>query len=135
MSQQPNADDYDPSEQDKDYYRHRLSGNLGWMVRRGGREMIRLDRPQEEILFHYRAADWDAEDRPRQLGPGQAARVAFEAYKALCAITGKPNRAKMEWHSMSEQARVDFSTKGPRNPTQLEKKLWEAVVQTLAEFS
>jgi hypothetical protein len=134
MSLQPN-DNLDPNEQDRQYYRNARTGNLGWLVRRDGHDMIRLDRPQEEILFPFSAGEWELEDRPRALGPGVAARIAFEAYKALCHVTGKPNRAKMEWHTMSEQARIDFTKKGPKNPTELESRLWLAITKTLAEFS
>jgi hypothetical protein len=128
---------FDPTEGEKTFFRHRETGNLGWRVVRDGVEFVRLDRPMEEILFPLlRHKDgtpilWAEEDRPRLLGPGQAARISFEAYKALCAVTGKPTRAAAEWISMSEQARIDYSQKGPRNGTPLEMQLHRAIMGVL----
>jgi hypothetical protein len=133
--------DFDPLEEDRVYVRNIVNGNLGWLVRRDGREMVRLDRPMEEILFPMvrlpdgEPKDWAQESRPRAIGPGVAARIAFEAHRALCAALGKHMKAKAEWLSLSENARHDFITKGPRNGTPIEVKLWDAILKVLAEDS
>lgn len=132
---------WDPIEEEKTYYRNEQSGQLAWVVRREGKEFMRLDRPSEEILLPCRRnaegcpSGWKEEARPRLLGPGVIGRIAFEAYKALCGATGKAMRAKMEWLSLSEAARHDFIVRGPKNATPLERALWEAMSKVLKEQS
>lgn len=127
--------DWDPAENEREYFKHRQSGQLGWLVKREGKEAVRLDRPMQDITIPYSEATWTAEERPRLLNAQQCAQVSFAAYKALCVLTGKHERSAVEWANMSEDVRLQFAKDGPRHANELEMRLHVNIMSILKKYS
>jgi hypothetical protein len=106
---------WDPKPEERKYFRNSRSGNLGYLVRRAGKDMIRLDRPNEEILSPYTPGQglWEPDHDYGAMSVLQMARVAFEADKQLCYYLGMHEQAKKEWLSLTDEQRQLWMTQGP----------------------
>lgn len=107
---------YDPPEAQRELVRSAATGELGWLVRRSGESMVRLDRPNQEILRRYVSAEWLPEVPQRPLARAQLARVAFEADRELCRSLGAYAHSMRTWQRMDEHQRKVWSEKGPTSP-------------------
>lgn len=107
---------YDPPPEQRELVRSASTGELGWLVRRSGESMVRLDRPNQEILKRYVASEWLAEVPQRPLARQQLARVAFEADRELCRSLGAYAHALRTWGRMDDHARKVWAEKGPDSP-------------------
>lgn len=103
--------DWDPQPSERTYYRSREDGQRGWLVKRDGKDMVRLDRASEVIILPI-----DKFDPDRQLhvmSKHQAAKIAFVADRALCAATGDYKASKVDWLDLTDKQRIKFMNNGP----------------------
>jgi hypothetical protein len=108
--------DFDPRPEQRELVRSASTGELGWLVRRSGESMVRLDRPNQEILKRYVAGEWLPEVPQRPLARQQLARVAFEADRELCRSLGAYAHALRTWSRMDDHQRKVWAEKGPDSP-------------------
>src|SRR6476646_6409785 len=128
------AADWDPpSPAHRELYRSAQTGELGYLVRRGGLSMMRLDNPRQEVLRRYAPGEWLAEVVQRPLAAIHAARVAFEADRALCRELGLHAHAKREWGKLRDGERQMYMTNGPRTPP-ARVALYASVMAAMAHF-
>lgn len=122
--------DWDPPEHERQYFRSAQTGDRGWMVRRGGKDTIKLDRKAEVIERTFFPGDWveESPDVP-DFTAIQIAQVTFEADKALCRQMGDAKKAKREWLNLSDDQRIQWMNEGPVEPRR--KKLYAAVKKAL----
>jgi hypothetical protein len=115
---EPQEADWDPkTEAARQLVRSAQTGELGYLVRRGGASMVKLDRPNSpEILRRYTPGDWLPEDTQRPLAALHAARIAFEADKALCRELGMRAHSMRDWAKLRDGERQLFTTTGPKSP-------------------
>lgn len=96
------------------YYRHKDTGDLGYLVQVDGRPKIRLDRPNQVMLRPFSDQVWVPDDTARTLQPMQKATVAFMADKQLCLVLGLASEAKRDWTRMRDSERIEWLRNGPR---------------------
>lgn len=120
-------------DESKTYYRHRLTGDRGYLVERGDKTFIRLDRPAEVIERPFVIGEWIEEFELRNFTEVQMATVAFEADKKLCLFLGLPGEASAVWLNMSEQKRISFMREGPKAPA-IRCELWESIMTVLRKY-
>jgi hypothetical protein len=125
--------DYDPLPSARKLVRHRQSGDLGYLVKRSGKLMVRLDRPAQEILRKYGTDEWADEEQVLPLAKIHAARVAFEADKALCGALSMHQHSRKEWMKLSEQERHRWMATGPVEPLS-RTALYRAVMDVLKPY-
>ncbi len=123
--------DWDPPQHERLYFRSADSGQLGWQVVRQGRVMVKLDRPNEDIVRPYNAADWRPEKEHRPITRAQAAQVAYEADKKLCALLGYHDPRRKDWQTLHEDARIKFVEEGPSGPPVARGDLFRAIMTAL----
>lgn len=116
--------DWEPRAHERRYLRNTTTGDLGWFVRRGGRDCVRLDRPNEEIVRTYHANEWSWEDEERPVSEHQIAKMCFEADKALCAILGLTAEARASWLDLNDEGRLFWMKEGPSEPKK-RRQLWK----------
>lgn len=122
-------DHWDPKPDERLLYRHHQTGDLGWLVRRDGRDMIRLDRPQE-IVKPFRKEEWVEENEFKPFNLHQVAVLAFKSDCELARMQGNHKDSRREWMSMPEQKRIQFMQNGPDEST-LRSELWSAIMKVL----
>lgn len=127
-------DHYDPPDHERVFYRHTTTGDLGWMVRREGKDHIRLDRPSHEIVRLFKPADWIEEREHRPLTRLQLTQIAFEADKKLCFFLGKHDLARREWLNLKDEDRIAWSQHGPGSGGG-RRELFDAVMSSLARLA
>jgi hypothetical protein len=126
--------DWDPTPAERAYYRSHKDGQRAYLVRRNGKDMLRLDRPMEEIL-HQLDGNWQADVSIPPLSVHAIAAVAFAADRALCKATGVQLKAHQgEWLSMKEQARIDWMNEGPKTGD-IRDDLYDAIMGTLRKLT
>jgi hypothetical protein len=125
--------DWDPRKEQREYVRNAQTGDLGWIVRRSGKPMVKLDRPNQEILRRYIPSEWVPEETQRPLAQIHAARVAFAADCELCRALGLPLHAKRKWAELSEGERAMFTKNGPEKP-QARQVLFKSVMDGMSGF-
>lgn len=125
--------DWDPELGMREWYTHRSTGDRGFMVRRGGKEMIRLDRPMDPHAVRPMSADWLRDEGWRPITVHQRAQVAFEADRALCRALGMHEDAKKNWNELSDGARMRWTTTGPLEEPRA--GLWEAIMEELRDLA
>lgn len=102
----------DPVGDERVWYRHVREGNRGFMVERNGRQCIKLDRPNEEIVLPYREHEWQLDRESRPLNKHQAGRVAYEADLAARIALGD-HAPRKDWLSLTDEQRIVWMAKGP----------------------
>ena len=107
--------DWNPPDNKRTYYRRSTDGQLGWLVRRAGRQMIRLDRPDEQIRALV-DGEWVPDREHRPLNRGQVAQVCFAADRALCLALGLHKEAKREWIELRQEDKKVWLHEGPPTP-------------------
>lgn len=134
MSEAADLDpDWDPPKASRVYLRNVQTGELGWLVRRGGKSVVKLDRANQEVTRRYLQSEWQAEAAQRPLAPIHAARIAFEADRALCRDIGLPLHAKRDWGGLRDGERQLFIKNGPKEPL-VRKQLFEAIMSAMKPY-
>lgn len=126
--------EFEPEEDQREWYRDRDSGDLGWLVRREGKSMIRLDRPMQEIIKPFRKNKWELEKQSRPMNKFQVTQVAFEADRKLCLVLGLHDKARREWLSLSDNQRIEWEREGPTSPLS-RMTLYRAIKKALAPLT
>lgn len=133
--------DWDPKPDERVYYRSSADGQRAYLVRRNGKDMLRLDRPMEEILHPVSKVDgavggpWTPDVQIHPLTAHAVAKIAFVADRALCAAMGQPVLAKhADWLSQKEQVRIDFMENGP-DTGDVRDDLYDAIMGTLKKLT
>jgi hypothetical protein len=101
------------------YYRHKQTGDRGYLVTVDGKQHIRYDRPFDPTTSLWdgpQQANWELDKHPEPFSIGQAISVVFEADRALCNILGLYGEGRRSWQSMIEKDRVKFILEGPKEP-------------------
>lgn len=122
-------DHWDPEPHERTYYRHMRTGDLAYMVRREGADVLRYDRPNEEILRKI-TGEWQREAERVPYSKHQVAAVAFAADRALCAMMGQHKESREQWSSLHEKERLEYMKHGPRAGG-VRDRLWSAIFQLL----
>lgn len=112
MTTTTEAAEWDPFPADREWFRNRQTGDRGYLVRRSGKTVIRLDRPAQELIF-AKSDDWIADEYGSLLLESQAAAVAFAADREVCRAVGLHIESRRGWHDLSDQERIKFLTDGP----------------------
>jgi hypothetical protein len=133
MTAEFDADNFDPPEYERMYFRHEKTGDLGYIVRRGGKDMIRMDRPNEELIRPM-GQSWLPEKEARKMNRSQVAQVAFEADKRLCLFLGDGERARREWASLSDRERIAWMNRGPKSPLP-RLRLYRSIMTALKDYA
>lgn len=133
MTEPDDADWDPPSPAARQLVRSAQTGELGYLVRRGGASMVKLDNPNQEILRRYTPADWLAEDTQRPLALIHVARYAFEADKLLCRDLGMVQHSLRSWDKLREGERQMFLKEGPKKPP-ARAVLYRSIMTAMKEF-
>ncbi len=123
-------DHWDPTPHQRQWYSHRDTGERGYVVRRGGEDVIRENKVQYEVI-HKLDHNWKEDKEHRPLNMAQLAQVAFIADQQLCRSIGLHDVARKEWAHLLEQEKAEWiNGKGPKGPkirVRLFQKVWEAL--------
>jgi hypothetical protein len=111
----------------KRFYRRRSDGQLGYMVERHGREMIKLDRKHDEVE-PFSTAKWEPVSADRPISKAQVARIAFDADRALCKMLALHGEARKEWIGLSEQERIAWVSNGPPAEPPMRQEFYKLIV-------
>jgi hypothetical protein len=120
--------------EERTYYRHKQTGDKGYLVTVGGEKHIKYDRPYDPTTMKFNEAEWDLDKHPEPFSIGQAITVAFEADRALCNILGLYGEGRRSWQSMTEKDRVKFILDGPKEPP-IRIEIYKALRKILAPLT
>lgn len=135
-----NKDTWDPAPTQREYFRHRLTGDLGWLVRREGREAMRFDRGDFDQTVQVRrddkgvVVDWNAEKPPSPLNDYHVGMIAFVADVELQRHTGDIGRVK-KWIDMREEDRLRWIRQGPTEDNPLRRAVYDAIRGALEPYA
>ena len=124
--------DWDPAPQEKEWYREAATGELGWLVKRGGVERIKLNRPAEDIVRPFRQGEWVPEQERRPLTIAQVAEIAFVADNRLVTFIGNPGLKKL-WWDLNDEEKIWWMEKGPSKQPQ-QAALYKAITDAMRPF-
>lgn len=106
-------DDWDPKPHERQWYRHSITGDRGFLVRKDGKDFIRSDNPGEVNDKIFRPSDWMADHQERPLTAFHVAQICFEADKKYRFYMGSPKAMKENWLDLSEEKRILWMQRGP----------------------
>lgn len=121
----------DPPPGKRIYVRSDGTGQLGWLVRRGGEIMVKYDRPNQDIVVKHSAA-WVQIVDHRPCSHAQIVQVAFEADKMLLKLLGMHDKARKEFRDLAEKQLVAWLEEGPKNPP-IRSILYRTILDVLSE--
>jgi len=128
-----NDPDWEPPEGERTWYRHTHSGNKGYLCRRNGKQMIRLDRPMDPTAIEtFNSSAWLIEREDRPCTALQTTQIAYEADQALCKALSLYAKRK-EWIMLDEKMRIAWKKTGPKKP-EIREKLYAAIRGVLKEI-
>jgi hypothetical protein len=128
------APDWDPPPGKRTYYRHAVDGQLGWLVRRGGREMIRLDRGEAEVLRHMVEGQWVPDKEHRPLNKATVAKICHAADRELCFALGEHGKAQPDWNDLKQEEKREWMLVGPKSPV-VRAVIYARIKDALAELT
>lgn len=106
--------DWEPDPVQREWWQHFRTGDKGWLVRRDGKDMIRMHRgPHVEDLRPFNAREWVPVETPSRLTEDAIARIAWEADCGLLRQLGRYEEAKRDWISLTHKERRGFIQHGP----------------------
>lgn len=122
------SDNWDPSPTLRTWYSHVTTGDRGYLVRRNGKDAVRLDRgPTVEIIKPLNK-EWQPDEERRPISRGALARVAYVAHQAFCRALGEHEAARTEWESLSDQERQCWlDGTGPDGPIDETVRLYQLI--------
>lgn len=126
------ASNWDPSPQEREWYREVMTGDLGYLVRRDGVDRIKLDRTQEEIIRPFRPGEWTPEKEHRPMTVAQVAEICFLADRRLITFTHNPG-LKKAWHDLKEEEKIAWMDKGPTKDP-MRKALYQGITEALRPY-
>jgi hypothetical protein len=111
-------------------FRSSKDGELGTLVIRDGKEFIRLNRPNEEVLRPYlNGIEWIPDVERRPISKAQLASICFEADLQLCKVLGIMPKKK-NWLDLTDGERITWMEKGPvKDPERA--VVWKALMTVL----
>lgn len=109
-------DNWDPEPWQRIYVRHARTSDLGYLVRRDGRDVVRLDRVNQEVVQDYDPHTWTTESSYRPVSHVQVVQIAFVADQLLLKALGEHQKARKSWHELSERQRKAWLEGGPTDP-------------------
>lgn len=127
-------DHWDPLPAERQYYRSTSDGNLGWLVRRDGKDRIRLDRPNQEIVKPFEQGKWIEEQEWKPFSRTQVSHFAWDCDIRLCKMLGLYQEAKREWLSLRDEERIEWMKSGP-GPGNLRAEIYAAIMDVLRKHS
>ena len=128
------AEHWNPKEHERQYFTHQLTGDRGYLVRREGRDVIRLDRGSHEDIRTYNQHDWKPDETYRPLTRMHLAAIAFGADRVLCGYVGRHEQARKEWLSLRDEERAKWLKDGPPGPV-ARKKLFDLIMSAGEELN
>ena len=126
-------DKWDPEPHEKQWFQDAMTGDRGWLVRREGKDCIRLDRPNMDHWRPYKQGEWKPLKEHRPFSRGQITQVAFVADRMLLKIRGDHDLAKKTWGDITDDQRRRWIQHGPEQDP-LRRKLYEAIMSVLREL-
>jgi hypothetical protein len=126
--------DFDPPEAMREYFRHKVTGDKGYLVIRDGEKHIRYDRPYDPTTMKFRESEWVPDSHPEPFSIGQAIQVAFDADRSVCRLLGMHLEARKSWQNLSEKERSRFILHGPEGP-QVRKEMFLSIKQILSPLT
>jgi hypothetical protein len=118
---------------EKVYYRHVREGQRGYRVQRDGKDLIKLDRPSEDIVVPFREHEWMLDRESRPLNAQQVARASFEADKAICEAMGLHLESRRDWRNMTDEQRIKWITQGPA--AGLRRQVYDAIAAATRPYT
>jgi hypothetical protein len=119
---------------ERSWYRSVMDGQRAYLVERDGKTYVRLDRPDEEIMRPFVAAEWVPDFEKQPFTETQIAQVAFEADRRLCLALGLHDKARKEWPSLSDDMRIAWLRQGPAAP-EVRAELYAAIMGALRGYT
>jgi len=112
----------------KRYFRHRQTGDRGFLVEVNGEARMQYDRGSnghaEQVK--YNEHQWQAEEDEKPITWFQVGQVAWEADAALCRLAGVGPRTRKPWLSLRDSERQDWIKNGPPVTEPMRRLLYEA---------
>lgn len=115
------------------HFRHVRTGDRAFLINKGGKPHIQLDRPNEEIVRTFNESEWIEEKSDLPMSRGQVAQVAFDADRALCRFNGWHDKSRREWASLTDQQRIAWMEEGPRET--IRQRLWAAILGAMDPYT
>lgn len=129
-------DDWTPADHERQYVYHISQGDRGYLVRRGGRDCVRLDRGATTTIRTYRPGDWVPCKDERPFIEMQIAQVALDADCKLCLFLQLHEESRRSWLSMSDAARIDWVKYGPKDDADPKRvELYTTIMNTLRQYT
>jgi hypothetical protein len=129
------SDDFDPQPQDREYWRSTSTGDRGYIVKRKGVEVIRLDRPMQELIFP-KTQEWIADEFGSLMLESQAAGIAFAADREVCRAVGLHLESRRGWQDLSDQERMKFTKDGPaRTANPIRGVVYDAILMATRPYT
>lgn len=129
------TDDFDPPAHERVHVTHKTSGDLGWLVRRDGVQMVRLDRGPVEELREYRPEQWAEKADVRPMSVASMVQVAFRADQQFLKAMGKHDpKLHKDWLDLPDEKRKAWLTVGPtKDPNR--RALYQAIIGALQHLA
>lgn len=124
---------FEPEVEDRVYYRHITTGDLGYLVRREGRDCMRYDQQGQDRYVPFIENNWIMVDEDRTFPPMTLVQVAYEADRKLCHMYGKILEARTEWLSLRDDDRIDFLNNGPPPNPPIRVEVYKAIMKVMSK--
>jgi len=106
----------DPSPRERRWYTSLVhDGQRGFLVVRGGKPMIRLDRGEHVDQCVPFDDTWETEVNYRPLSQADLAKICFQADLQVLRTHGRHQEAKRDWLSLSQSERKMWLNDGPED--------------------
>ena len=125
---------WDPLPNEREYVRSSRTGDRGYLVRREGKDVVRLDRPMQELLFP-KGPEWVADEFGSLLLESQVAHICFAADRAICGAVGLHMESRKGWQDLSDAERLKFLGDGPPRTQVVRGVVYDAIKAAMKPYT
>ena len=119
---------------EREYYRSKTTGDLGYLVERDGKQWLKLDRSGPEVLKEFSEHSWQREEHRAPLNRQQVGKLPREFDQLLCRALGQGQEAKKDWLAMQMEEQTEWMEFGPEDGA-IRDALFDAVQGVLTEYT
>jgi hypothetical protein len=117
------------------WLRHKDTGNLARVIEKEDGTWIKPDLPGSPVYYpSTQYYNWYIEEHAKRLPPGSYARVAYEAWRALCEIHPELKR-QPDWLSLAPMVKAKWIERKIKFDKPVEVALFESIMYVLEQNS
>ena len=117
----------EPKPHERKYYRHRMTGDRGYLICVDGDFVMKYDRGPQAPWVKWKKDDWAEDVQQLPMSQMQLAEMAYLTVSRYWYYAQDHAKARRKWDTLREEERIHWMKNGPRD--ERARKFYLAVME------